>query len=213
MLEKQHCGLKKGEDQKMNELVIATRNSGKVSDFKDLFSGSFQVKSLIDFPEVPEIIEDGNTFKENAAKKAETLSAYLNRPVLADDSGLIVDALDGRPGVFSARYAGPDKSDQDNIDKVLQEMADLAVEDRTARFYCVIALAKPGKETVYAEGSCEGIITREESGTNGFGYDPIFFVPSHNKTMAQLSSREKNEISHRANALRNFKKQFVGGLL
>lgn len=149
--------------------------------------------------------------KENAAKKAETLSAYLNRPVLADDSGLIVDALDGRPGVFSARYAGPDKSDQDNINKVLQEMADLAVEDRTARFYCVIALAEPGKETVYAEGACEGIIAREESGTNGFGYDPIFFVPSYNKTMAQLVPQVKNEISHRGNALRNLKGRLAGG--
>ncbi|WP_332629165.1 XTP/dITP diphosphatase [Halalkalibacter flavus] len=185
----------------MKEIVIATQNKGKIAEFKQLFEG-LEVRSLLDYPNIPDIVEDGMTFAENAAKKAETLATYLNRMVIADDSGLQVDALDGRPGVYSARYAGPSKNDIDNMDKVLRELKDIPSEDRTARFICLIAVASPNQETKIYEGTCEGIITNEARGTNGFGYDPIFYVPDLEKTMAQLTVEEKNKRSHRANALK-----------
>ncbi|ARK31641.1 XTP/dITP diphosphatase [Halalkalibacter krulwichiae] len=184
------------------ELVIATQNKGKLAEFEQMFGvEGFEVKSLIDYPELPEINEDGQTFAENAAKKAETLANYLNQMVIADDSGLVIDALNGRPGVYSARYAGEEKSDVANMDKVLKEMVDIPAEDRSARFVCVMAVAKPNETTKFYEGVCEGTISLEAVGTNGFGYDPIFYVPSFEKTMAQLSSEQKNKISHRGNAL------------
>ncbi|MDT8859478.1 XTP/dITP diphosphatase [Alkalihalobacillus sp. MEB130] len=184
----------------MKEIVIATKNKGKIAEFKQMLDG-WEVRSLLDYPDIPDIEEDGDTFSKNAAKKAETLATYLNQMVVADDSGLEVDALDGRPGVYSARYAGSDKSDAANMGKVLTEMLDVPSEDRTARFICVMAVASPKKETRFYEGSCEGMIALEERGTNGFGYDPIFYVPELEKTMAQLTAEQKNERSHRANAL------------
>ncbi|MDO7267642.1 XTP/dITP diphosphatase [Shouchella clausii] len=194
----------------MNELVVATKNKGKLADFQTLFTDRYIVKSLYDYPEVPEIIEDGDTFRENAAKKAETLAAYLQKPVIADDSGLLIDALGGKPGVYSARYAGEPKNDQANIDKVLSELDGVPTQKRTARFFCVIALAEPGKETIFAEGACEGRITEKPTGSNGFGYDPIFFVPSHGQTMAELSAGTKNQLSHRARALTALKETIEG---
>ncbi|MEB5478278.1 XTP/dITP diphosphatase [Shouchella clausii] len=194
----------------MNELVVATKNKGKLNDFQTLFTDRYIVKSLYDYSEVPEIIEDGDTFHENAVKKAETLAAHLQKPVIADDSGLLIDALGGKPGVYSARYAGEPKNDQANIDKVLSELDGVPTQKRTARFFCVIALAEPGKETIFAEGACEGRITEKPTGSNGFGYDPIFLVPSHGQTMAELSAETKNQLSHRARALTALKETIEG---
>ncbi|MFC0469461.1 XTP/dITP diphosphatase [Halalkalibacter kiskunsagensis] len=188
----------------MKELVIATQNKGKIAEFKQILEKKgLIVKSLLDYPDIPDIIEDGTTFSENATKKAETLAKYLNSSVIADDSGLVIDAIDGRPGVYSARYAGETKSDSANIEKVLRELVDVPSEDRTGRFVCVIAVARPNEQTLIFEGSCEGTIATEPRGSNGFGYDPIFYIPELEKTMAQLTSEEKNVRSHRANALKN----------
>ena len=164
------------------------------------------VKTLLDYPDAPNIAETGDTFKMNALLKAEGISHYFRKTVIADDSGLIVDALDGRPGVFSARYAGEEKNDDANIEKVLAELQGVPWEKRTARFHCSLALVIPGKHPVTFEGTCEGFILDEKRGENGFGYDPIFYVPEYGKTMAELPPEEKNKISHRAHAIRKLKK-------
>jgi XTP/dITP diphosphohydrolase len=188
----------------METIIIATNNKGKVKDFEALFNPmGFQVKSLKDFPTIEEVEETGTTFEENAILKAEYLANELNTPVIADDSGLIVDALEGRPGVYSARYAGLHKSDEDNLQKVLNEMQDVFPGKRTARFYCALALAIPGKKTITVNGTVEGYIANEKKGTNGFGYDPIFFLPELDKTMAELTAEEKSGLSHRANAIKS----------
>lgn len=187
----------------MKEVIIATKNPGKAREFEYIFSPrGFTVQTLLDYPEMIEVEETGHTFEENAILKAEAISKKLNKIVIGDDSGLIVDALDGRPGIYSARYAGEQKDDQANIDKVLMELKDVSTNSKTARFYCALALAVPGKETITVSGSCEGIILEERRGINGFGYDPIFFVVEKGVSMAELSSDEKNKISHRANALK-----------
>ncbi|MEH7387871.1 XTP/dITP diphosphatase [Bacillus sp. JJ1521] len=187
----------------MKEIMIATKNRGKVKEFKDLFaSQGVEVKSLLDYPNIEDVEETGETFAENAQLKADTIAKKLHIPVIADDSGLAIDYLDGRPGVYSARYAGEHKNDLDNLNKVLEELKGIPNEKRTARFHCTLALAIPGEETEIVEGTCEGVITEKPVGENGFGYDPIFYVPSKGKTMAELSKDEKNQISHRGNALR-----------
>ncbi|MED4004535.1 XTP/dITP diphosphatase [Priestia aryabhattai] len=186
----------------MREIIIATKNAGKVKDFETLFSPKgFKVTSLLDFPEIEDVEETGVTFAENATLKAETISSALNKPVIADDSGLAIDALNGEPGVYSARYGGENKDDNANIEKVLQKLHDVPFEKRTARFHCTLAIAVPGKRTELVEGTCEGRILEEKRGENGFGYDPIFFVEKWNCSMAELSKEQKNQISHRANAL------------
>ncbi|HLO10904.1 MAG TPA: XTP/dITP diphosphatase [Pseudoneobacillus sp.] len=186
----------------MRDIVIATKNRGKAKEFETLFSNKgFIVKTLLDFPEIEDIEETGQTFEENAILKAEAVCKQLNRPVISDDSGLIVDALDGRPGIYSARYAGEAKSDEANIEKVLLELNDIPDEKRTARFYCALAVAIPGKSTYTVHGTCEGEILKERRGNNGFGYDPIFYVYDKKCAMAELKSNEKNAISHRAKAL------------
>ena len=172
----------------MKEIVIATSNGGKAKDFEALFSPQgIRVLTLLDVDQAIDVEETGVTFEENAILKAETVSRLLGKTVIADDSGLEIDALNGRPGVYSARYAGLDKSDEANIDKVLNELADVPAEERTARFRCVLAVAGPGRETETFSGSCEGVIQTERKGENGFGYDPIFYVPNKGKTMAELS--------------------------
>ena len=178
-------------------------NKGKAAEFKELFHKyQVNVMSLLDLDEhLPDVEETGTTFTENAKLKAEEISSILNTPVLADDSGLIVDALNGRPGIFSARYAGADKSDQANIDKLLNELTDVPLEKRTARFVCVLAIAIPGQETIYRTGYCEGVISFSALGTNGFGYDPIFIPKGYTKTMAEIPFAEKSKISHRSHAL------------
>lgn len=185
-------------------VVLATRNQGKVKEFNKLFAVlGWEGISLAEFEGVPEVVEDGDTFEANALKKAITISTYLNLPAVGDDSGLEVDALNGRPGVYSARYAGEHATDEENWRKLLQEMADVPDEKRTARFRCTLAFVEPGQEPVIATGSCEGLIAREPAGTNGFGYDPVFSLPDLNKMMAQLLPEEKNQLSHRAKAMGN----------
>lgn len=187
----------------MTELIVATKNKGKAAEFREmLVPYGFEVKTLLDFPDrMPDIEETGTTFQENAQLKAEEISTLLNKPVIADDSGLAIDYLQGRPGVYSARYAGEPTDDRLNYEKVLNEMKGVPASDRTARFICVLAFAQPGKQTIFIEGTCEGAITTEARGTNGFGYDPIFVPTKYDKTMAELEASEKNELSHRYHAL------------
>ena len=187
----------------MKQIIIATKNKGKAKDFEALFGPlGYKVLTLHDVAEEMDVEETGSTFEENALLKATALADHLQTMVISDDSGLEVDALDGRPGIYSARYAGEEKSDEANIDKVLEELKDVEEADRTARFVCAIAVASPTMEPVTVRGTCEGVIARERKGSNGFGYDPIFFVPSENKMMAELSAEEKGAISHRGNALK-----------
>lgn len=191
----------------MNTVIIATKSTGKAKEFEKLFLPlGMTVKTLLDYPELEDVEETGTTFEENAVLKAETIAKVLGVMVIGDDSGLEVDALEGRPGVYSARYAGIEKNDEANIDKVLAELQDVPESERTARFCCALAMAEPGKETLTVFGTCEGHILRERRGTNGFGYDPVFYVDREGKSMAELSSEEKNKISHRANAIKQLEK-------
>ncbi len=188
---------------KNKRLVVATSNQGKLREFAAMLEPlGYDLYSLADYPDLAEVIEDGDSFQANARKKAEEISQILQVPVLADDSGLVVDVLGGAPGIYSARYAGDPRSDQRNIDQLLADLTGVAAEERTARFVAALALAVPGQETIIVEGSCEGLIATEPAGTGGFGYDPIFYVVDHGRMMAELTGAEKNEISHRANALR-----------
>lgn len=187
----------------MKEIIIATKNIGKAKEFIDFFAVyDIHARSLLDLKsDIPDIEETGSTFEENAALKAEGISALLDTPVLADDSGLEVDALNGAPGIYSARYAGEAKDDALNIEKVLTNLNDVPFEKRKARFICVLALAQPGRKTTFYKGTCEGSISNEPRGENGFGYDPIFFPEGSSKTMAELTPVEKSEISHRKHAI------------
>ncbi|MEC1408268.1 XTP/dITP diphosphatase [Bacillus halotolerans] len=191
----------------MKEAIIATHNPGKVKEFKEILEPrGYEVKSLAEIGFTDEIEETGHTFEENAILKAEAVAKAVNKMVIADDSGLSVDNLGGRPGVYSARYAGEQKDDQANIDKVLSELRGFEKEQRTARFRCALAVSIPGEETKTVEGHVEGYIAEEPRGEYGFGYDPIFIVKDKDKTMAELTSDEKNKISHRADALKKLSK-------
>jgi len=183
----------------IDEIVLATGNKGKVKEFEGLLHGiAKRIIGLGDLESPPEVVEDGETFTENALKKARTIAKYSGKPALADDSGLAVDALGGKPGVYSARYSGEDATDEKNIDKLLGELGD--AEHRSARFVCFLALVTPdGKETVVS-GKCEGVILTEPRGSGGFGYDPVFYLPEYGKTMAEIPPDIKNQISHRARA-------------
>lgn len=193
----------------MTEIIIATKNLGKAREFAELFADkNVKIQTLLDYPEIEDVEETGKTFEENAIMKAESMANLLGKLVIADDSGLIIDALNGEPGIFSARYAGEEKDDEKNIDKVLHELENVDNPNRTARFYCALAVAVPSKQTFTVHGTCEGTILRERKGNNGFGYDPIFYVKEKGKTMAELSSEEKNKISHRANALKKLAANF-----
>lgn len=190
----------------MIELIIATKNKGKAREFAEALEPlGYTVKTLLDYPQLKEIEETGTTFEENAILKAEGICEQIGKMVIADDSGLIVDALNGEPGVYSARYAGEDKDDEANIDKVLKKLKDVPEKERTARFYCALAVAIPNEKTITVNGTCEGIIINERKGNNGFGYDPIFFVPELGKTMAELETEEKMKISHRGAALKKLR--------
>ncbi|MGN2618811.1 XTP/dITP diphosphatase [Bacillus stercoris] len=191
----------------MKEAIIATHNPGKVKEFKEILEPrGYDVKSLAEIGFTEEIEETGHTFEENAIVKAEAVAKAVNKMVIADDSGLSIDNLGGRPGVYSARYAGEQKDDQANIDKVLSELKGIEKEQRTARFRCALAVSIPGEETKTVEGHVEGYIAEEPRGEYGFGYDPIFIVKDKDKTMAELTSDEKNKISHRADALKKLSK-------
>lgn len=189
------------------EIVIATRNKGKTAEIRELLKGfPVTIKNLDDFGSIPEVEEDGETFDENAYKKASFTARVLGLPALADDSGLMVEALNGAPGVQSARYAGVNASDQDRCRKLLAEMD--GIENRKAAFTCVISIAVPSGPALTYEGRCEGTITQTPRGTNGFGYDPIFFYPSLGKTFAELTRQEKSHVSHRGKALGEIREEF-----
>ena len=184
----------------IKEVVLATKNQGKIKEFTELLSPVFgKVLSLREFNSLPEIVEDGETFGENALKKARVISKLTQKITLADDSGLEVDALGGRPGVFSSRYAGENAGDEENINKLLQELKGAA--NRNARFVCCLALVFPDGKEITVEGRCEGVIVEEPKGKGGFGYDPVFYLPELNKTMAELTLEEKNLLSHRSRAV------------
>ncbi|MEQ3466205.1 ribonuclease PH [Enterococcus cecorum] len=184
-------------------IMIATGNMGKAKEFKKMFAkAGYQIKTMKDFPELPEVQETGQTFEENARLKAETIANILQCPVLADDSGLTVDALGGMPGIYSARFAGEQKSDASNNAKLMHELTDVADENRTAQFHCTLVFAAPQKESLVVEGIWNGRIARIPRGENGFGYDPLFIVDGLEKTSAELTPEEKNEISHRGQAMK-----------
>ena len=188
----------------MKKLVIATKNAGKVQEIVDALADlPFEVVSLQDYPDAPEVEETGASFAENAILKAVAYADFTGELTLADDSGLEVDALDGAPGVFSSRYAPT--VPQRNA-KLLDAMKDVPDERRAARFRCVVAIVDPGGTARTCEDSVEGVVSREPAGTGGFGYDPIFYIPSLGKSMAELSFAEKNVISHRGKALKKARK-------
>jgi len=190
----------------VKKLIVATRNQGKVKEIKKLIGEvPLQILSLNEITGIPPVEEDRDTFEGNALKKAEIVSRYTGEAVLADDSGLEVDVLGGRPGVYSARFAGENASDAGNNARLLKEMEGIEDQRRTARFRCVMVLVFPEKKTVTVEGTCEGYITRQPRGSGGFGYDPVFFYPPLHCTLASLSSQEKNRISHRGEALSKVK--------
>jgi XTP/dITP diphosphohydrolase len=188
-----------------NVIVIATRNAGKVKEFASFFKGrQLEVCSLIDYADIPSVEEDGLTFGANALKKAKTLALLLGVPVLADDSGLCVDALDGAPGVWSARFAGEHATDADNNAKLLLSLSSDASPFllSKARFVCALAMYNPlNHEVIEVEDSCEGFIINEARGAQGFGYDPLFYLPEFGLTFSELTTEQKNQISHRAKAL------------
>jgi XTP/dITP diphosphohydrolase len=160
----------------------------------------YQIKSLLDYPDIPDVRETGATFEENAILKATAIAKHLNQPVLADDSGIEVDALNGMPGVLSARWAGSQKNDLANLELLLSQLADVPTERRTARYVCVAAYFEPGGKAKTARGEWQGLVGTEPIGTNGFGYDPIFWLPDKAKSVAELSEAEKDSMSHRLKA-------------
>ena len=188
------------------EVVIATRNSGKLREIQAILAPlGLKILSLRDFPRIPEIIEDGQTFEENAVKKAAAVSRQTGRMAIADDSGLAVDALQGRPGVFSSRYAGEKATDAERYQKLLKEMAGTPLGKRGAAFICTVAVAAPDGKAETVVGQCRGEIALAPKGSHGFGYDPVFYLPEWGKTMAELEPEVKNRISHRALALEKLK--------
>ncbi|MBF7103803.1 XTP/dITP diphosphatase [Pediococcus pentosaceus] len=184
-----------------NEILIATKNDGKLEEFKQIFEQKgIVVKSLKDINDDVEIVENGLSFEENARLKADGYAKSIGIPVLADDSGLEIDALNGRPGIFSARYAG-DHNDAANNAKVLSELGGIPDEKRTATFHSTVVVRKPDGSELVANGNLRGRILAVPRGDNGFGYDPLFFVEAKNKTLAEMTREEKNKISHRALAI------------
>jgi XTP/dITP diphosphohydrolase len=188
-------------------LVVATRNRGKTAEIRGLLEGfNVMIKNLDDFGPIPEVEEDGDTFDDNAYKKASFAARVLGLPALADDSGLLVHALDGAPGVHSARYAGKNAGDEEKCLKLLQAMQ--GKTDRKAAFECAISIAVPAGPALTYEARCEGLIADKLAGSNGFGYDPVFYYPPLKKTFAELTMEEKSRVSHRGKALTELKAEF-----
>jgi non-canonical purine NTP pyrophosphatase (RdgB/HAM1 family) len=188
-------------------VVVATRNPGKLREIASILDlPGVEFLSLKDFPEIPEVAEDGHSFAENARKKAATVARLSGRVAVADDSGLTVDALGGRPGIYSARYGGEKASDEDRYRKLLAEMETVPEEKRGGFFVCAAAVASPSGEAEVVEEKWRGAIARAPQGTHGFGYDPVFFIPEENRTVAELEPAVKNRISHRARAFEKLKK-------
>ena len=188
-------------------LVIATGNPGKITEIQELLTGfPIEIKSLADFGPIPEVAEDGETFDENAYKKASFTAKILGIPALADDSGLMVEALGGAPGVLSARYAGENATDAQRVAKLLKAMK--GQSHRKAVFECVISIAVPSGPALTYEARCEGLIAEQPTGQSGFGYDPLFFYPPLNKTFGQMTIAEKSQVSHRGKALQELIQEF-----
>jgi XTP/dITP diphosphohydrolase len=185
----------------VQHLSVATRNAHKTREIQRILGADFAVSDLSAYPQTPETVESGKTFEENAVLKATAAARQLPGLVVADDSGLEVDALGGAPGIYSARYAGQNATDRQNIDKLLAELARIERAKRSARFRCVIALAREGKLLGTFEGVVEGVVVDSPRGTSGFGYDPLFMPNGFGKTFGQLSPTEKDRVSHRARAL------------
>ncbi|MDD2319527.1 MAG: XTP/dITP diphosphatase [Geobacteraceae bacterium] len=195
----------------MIELLVATANKGKMKEIGQILAGYVdRLYCLADFPDLPEVVEDGLTFEENACKKALSAARATGIPSVADDSGLVVEALGGHPGIRSARYSGIGASDADNNRKLLREMADLPAAQRAAYFYCAVALCFPDGTCRTFCGTLQGVMLDAPRGAGGFGYDPLFFVPEHGKTLAELDSGVKNDISHRGKALEELRKYLSG---
>lgn len=205
--EQKHALFAEIPESPVKTIVIATRNPGKAKEFAALFEqAGYQIKTLLDFPELPDVAETGETFEANARLKAETIAQLIKQPVLADDSGLVVDYLNGMPGVYSARFAGEQKSDAANNAKLLHELTGVPDEKRTAHFHCTLVFAAPQKESLVVEADWPGRIGRIPQGDNGFGYDPLFYVPEFKKTAAELTATEKNQVSHRGQAVQKLAK-------
>lgn len=194
----------------MNTLVISTKNEGKLREFKQMLGKlPYRILSLADFLGIG-IIENGRSFDENALIKAKAVAQNTGFIALGDDSGLEVEALGGKPGIYTARYAGEGARDEDNIRKLLSEMENVPWEKRRARFVCSLALVFPEGKIFIERGFCKGIIATKPGGEHGFGYDPVFYLPEYGKTMAELPDRDKNRISHRARAVEKIKKHLMG---
>lgn len=193
-----------------DSILIATKNEGKTKEFRQFFAQlGYKVENLNAYPDLPDVAETGLTFEENARLKAETIAELTGKVVLADDSGLKVDVLGGMPGVWSARFSGPDATDASNNAKLLHELAMVfELKDRSAQFHCTLVMAAPGAQSLVVEADWEGYIATAPQGENGFGYDPLFLVGESGKTSAELSLEEKNKISHRAKALEKLVEAF-----
>ena len=190
-----------------NTLVLASRNKGKTREIQNILKDfPVTIKNLDDFGPIPEVVEDGETFDDNAYKKSSFTARVLGLPALADDSGLLVDALGGEPGIISARYAGENATDQENLEKVLNMLKDK--DNRKASFKCVLSLAIPTGAALTYEASCEGEILLKPEGNNGFGYDPVFYYPEFDKTFAQITIEEKAKVSHPGKAIKELVSEF-----
>lgn len=192
------------------KLVIATRNRGKFIEISESLSGiELELIPLWDFPHIQQVDEDQPTFQGNALKKAREICSQTGLPTLADDSGLLVDALGGKPGVFSARFAGENASDEENLKKLLIDLEKIPLKKRSARYVCVLALRFPDEREFVTEGVCEGAIALQPKGVGGFGYDPVFLLPDLGKSMAEISLSQKERISHRGQALRKMREDYL----
>ena len=191
----------------MKQLVVVTKNKKKLSEIKDILKGTnLKLLSLDTYKNVPQVIENGKTFQENAIKKAVTLARFTGEFCLGEDSGLCVEALDGAPGIYSARFSGRDKSDIKNNLKLLRLLKDVPVAERKAYYVCAVALADKRGLIGVVEGKCSGLIAFEPKGSAGFGYDPLFYIPKYKKTFAQLGEKIKHKMSHRYYALKKAKR-------
>ncbi len=195
------------EGSGLPRLVLASTNKGKIIEFREILADlPLELVGAADFPGIPQVIEDGSTFAENAVIKASAIAKHTGELTLADDSGLEVDALNGEPGVYSARYGQPGWDDRERYQFLLKKLQGVAFEKRTARFRCAVALYNPRNNQInQTDGMVDGIILDEPKGANGFGYDPVFYIPELGKTMAELSAEEKNRYSHRARAVEKLK--------
>ena len=190
-----------------NELVIATKNKKKLREIKEILKGlDLKITSLLDYPVSPRIVENGRTFRQNAVKKALAVARFTDKAALGEDSGLCVEALSGRPGIYSSRFSGKDKSDLKNNLKLLKLLGSLALPERKAHYVCAVALADKSGVIAVSEGKCHGLVGFRQKGRFGFGYDPLFIVPPYGKTFAELGAAVKHRMSHRFRALAKMKK-------